>query len=106
MTYSKIMNTFIEISKQIKQAPYPFASWGTGHAQAWMDRLEVLQLEVTPVLEMLGFMWSMPRYVAYCNALRGATLRYYDFDKDEETARADFWRHQELKYKPKEREEQ
>jgi hypothetical protein len=103
MTYSKIMNTFIEISKEIKLTPYPFASWGTGYAQTWLYKLTVLQIEVTTVLELLGFRHSISRYGAYCDALRGATLGYYDPDKDEETARADFWRYQEEKYKPKER---
>lgn len=103
MTYSKLMNTFIEINQEIKLPPAPFTSWGTGYAQTWLDRLEVLQLEVTPVLELLGFRHSISRYGAYCDALRGATLGYYDPDKDEETARADFWRYQEVKHKPKER---
>ena len=103
MTYSKLMNTFIEINQEIKRPPAPFTSWGTGYAQTWIHNLEVLQLEVTAVLEVLGFRCPINRYGAYYDALRGATLRYYDPDKDEETARADFWRYQEVKYKPKER---
>lgn len=103
MTYSKLMNVFIKISEEIRLTPYPFTSWGTGYAQTWIHNLEVLQLEVTAVLKVLGFRWPIKRYEAYYNALQGATLRYYDPNKDEETARADFWRHQEVKHKPKER---
>lgn len=103
MTYSKLMNVFIKIDQEIRSAPCPFTSWETGYAQAWIYHLEMLQLEVIDVLKILGFRRAISRYSAYCNALQGATLEYYDFDKDEETARADFWRYQEVKYKPKER---
>lgn len=75
MTYSKIMNSFIAIEK--------------------------LQDEVVDVLEVLGFRESVSRYEAYCKALRGATLEYYDPKEDEGKARADFWKYQDVKYKPK-----